>query len=53
VNLNMLARDVALIEGGKVSLSIAQVKEVMRILLEALAALPGHEVERVLRRYRR
>lgn len=36
INLNELARVVTLIEGGAQSLSIAQVKEVQRLTLDAL-----------------
>ena len=53
INLNDLAREVTLEEGLKKSISIAQVKEVMKIVFKKLA---GHEEEtvlKVLRRYRR
>ena len=53
VNLNNLAKTVVLREGKKVSLSIGQCKEVMRILLEELAKEDLTVVERVLRRYKK
>ncbi len=36
-NLNDMAREITLAEGGKVSLPIGQVKEVMRLTFERLA----------------
>lgn len=51
MNMNDFARDVTLQEGGKVNLSIAQVKEVIRIVLTNLACLDTIEVEAILRRY--
>jgi len=53
MNLNDLAREVTLKEGGKVNLSIAQVKEVTSILLRILASKPQKEVDRTLVRYRK
>jgi hypothetical protein len=53
LNLNDLAKEITLQEGGKVNLSIAQVKEVMKILLTELANMTTGEVEDVLRRYRK
>ena len=37
MNLNDLAREITLEEGGKVNLSIAQVKEVLKIALAHLS----------------
>lgn len=34
MNLNQLAKEITLREGGKVNLSIAQVKEVLRCLID-------------------
>lgn len=51
MNLNNLAKEITLSEGKAQSLSIAQVKEVMRILLTALAVAPEKEVTSVLKRY--
>lgn len=53
MNLNEFAREVTLREGGKVRLSIAQVKEVLRITLRMLAFMPEREVERIFSYYRR
>lgn len=50
-NLNRMARQVTLQEGGKVNLSIAQVKEVMRIAFKKLASLGWAGALRVLTRY--
>jgi len=38
LNLNTLAKQVTLLEAGKASLSIAQVKEVLRCLADTLAS---------------
>ena len=35
--MNKVAREITLKEGGKVSISIAQVKEVLKLFLERLA----------------
>ena len=53
LNLNYLAKSITLKEGGKESISIAQTKEVMRLLLTKLASLDENEVLKVVRRYRR
>mgnify|MGYP001571593917 CR=1 FL=1 len=37
INLNVLAREITMIEGKHESLSIAQVKEVLKITLDLLA----------------
>ena len=52
MNLNNLARDITLQEAGKKEISIAQVKEVMKLVFTALAELPESEVEKILKRYR-
>jgi len=51
MNLNEFARRVTLEEGGKISISIAQVKEVMRIVFRMLARMPPSQVSRILRRF--
>ena len=53
MNLNTLAQDITKQEGGKVSLPIGQVKEVMRLTLTALANMPHAEALKVLLRYAR
>lgn len=53
INLNELARSVTLGEGKKKSISIAQVKEVMKILLMKLAECSEADAIRVIRKYRR
>jgi hypothetical protein len=50
MNLNELAKRITEREGGKVNLSIAQVKEVLGITLELLAELPDDEVRRLMNR---
>ena len=52
MNLNNLAKKITLKEGKKKSLSIAQVKEVMKILLTELATMDSNEVQNILNRYR-
>ena len=51
-NLNELARRVAHDEGLKVELPIGQIKEVMRILFQRLAAMSPERVEEILGRFR-
>lgn len=53
INMNSLAKEITLKEGGKVNLPIGQVKECLRITLEMLAVLDTVEVERLLRRVKR
>lgn len=52
MNLNDWAREITLEEGGKISISIAQVKEVMRLILIDLAQMDDWEIEMILKRYR-
>jgi len=52
MNLNDLAKEITLQEGKKVNLSIAQVKEVLKIVLIQLSLLPSSELETILKRYR-
>ena len=52
VDLNELAKTITLTEGGKISLSIAQVKEVLSITLKELAKLDPEDLREVLNRYR-
>ncbi len=51
INLNQLAKDITLMEGGKVNLSIAQVKEVMKLLFEELNDYYPSAVLEVIERY--
>ena len=53
MNLNDLARKITLKEGKKKSISIAQVKEVMRLLLIELSEMQGYEALDVIRRYKK
>lgn len=53
MNLNELARKITLKEGLKESISIAQVKEVMKILFIELSLLEEKEVLAILKRYRK
>ena len=48
VDENKLAQNVAIAEGGTVSLTIAQVKEVQRLLLENLATEWSHNPHGVI-----
>jgi predicted DNA-binding antitoxin AbrB/MazE fold protein len=52
VNLNKVARNVTLKEGLKKSISIAQVKEVIKHLLNELSKKKNEEVEKLLEKYR-
>ena len=53
MNLNTLARTITLKEGGKKSISIAQVKEVMKLLLIELANMSVAECDKVIDRYKK
>jgi predicted DNA-binding antitoxin AbrB/MazE fold protein len=50
-NLNELARKITLQEGKKINLSIAQVKEVIRLVLLELGSLPEEEARATIDRY--
>lgn len=52
VNLNDLAKTIALKEGKKFSLNIGQIKEVMRLVFKELAGMTNGEVMTIIRRYR-
>lgn len=52
INRNKLAQDVAVAEGLKVNLPIAQIKEVLRIALQQLAEKPASEVLALLEQVR-
>jgi len=51
MNLNEWAREITLKEKGKKEVSIAQVKEILRIILIDLAGMPENVRERVIKRY--
>jgi len=51
MNLNDLAKEITLQEGKTKSLTIAQVKEVMKILLTELAMMSEKEVKKILKKY--
>ena len=53
INLNELARKITLKEGGKKSLTIADVKEVMRLVLHEVANLKPAEVVDILEYYKK
>lgn len=52
MNLNKLAQKVTLLEGQKKSQSIAQVKEVMRLLCIELSKMSVTELAEVLKKYK-
>ena len=52
INQNDIARQVSKIEGGKQELSIAQIKEVMKIYNTVLAQEEPFEVLKMLKRYK-
>ena len=52
MNLNNLAREITLEEGGKVNLNIGQVKEVIKLLLKKLSLVSQNELEGTLKRFR-
>lgn len=52
MNLNNFAREITLQEGMKKSLSIAQVKEVLRLILSEFSKMDEAEVIKVINRYK-
>lgn len=48
ISLNEMALDIAAEEGGKKNLSIAQIKEVLKITLNLLAKEPPSDVLKLL-----
>jgi len=51
MNMNEFAKKVTLIEGKKRSVSIAQVKEIIKITLTELANLSEDEIMKIIDRY--
>ena len=51
VDLNKFAKEVTLKEGKKLNLSIAQVKEVMKIVFTKLAKTPLSEIVNIFKKY--
>jgi hypothetical protein len=51
VNLNNLAKEITLSEGLKQSVSIAQVKEIMKLLFVALSKMTLNEVTVIFKKY--
>ena len=52
VNLNKMATRITLKEGKKKSISIGQVKEVMKLTFQELAKIECFEVLKIVRKYR-
>ncbi len=53
VNLHDLAVKISLVEGKKISISIAQVKEVLKVTLIELALMEEEEVLETLRKFKK
>ena len=53
MNLNKMATKVTLLEGKKKSVSIAQVKEVMRLVCRELSKLSVPELADVFKKYKK
>lgn len=51
MNMNEFARKVALLEGKKRQVNIAQIKEILRIVLIELAKRPDDEILKIVKRY--
>ena len=51
MNLNNWAKEITLKEKKKKQVSIAQVKEIMKIILTDLAKMPENEREKIFRKY--
>lgn len=52
VNLNQMAKEITLIEGLKKSVSIAQVKEIMKVLFKKLNKMTLADIESILAKYK-
>ena len=52
MNLNDLAKEITLDEGKLKSVSIAQVKEIMRLVFREMAEMNAVELGEILRKYR-
>jgi len=52
INLNQFAKEVTEEEGGATNLSIAQVKEVLRIVFTKLAKMDIYDLADTLKRYK-
>ena len=52
MNLNKLARKITLREGKKKQMSIAQIKEVMKLVFQELSQMGFNEVLKILARYK-
>lgn len=53
MNLNKLAKRIALREGKKKQVNIAQIKEIMRLTFEELNKFSSDEVKKILDKYKR
>lgn len=52
VNLNNLAKDITINEGLKKSVSISQVKEIMKLIFKALKQMTLSDIIGILNRYK-
>lgn len=52
MNLNWLAREIALKEGGKKQVNIGQIKEILKITIEELGRFSDDEILKTVERYR-
>jgi hypothetical protein len=52
INLNAMANRVAMGEGGRTEVNIAQIKEVMRVFLEELTRYNDEEILEVVKRHK-
>ena len=52
INMNAMANRVAMGEGGRTEVNIAQIKEVMHVFLEELSRYNDEEILEVVKRYK-
>ena len=52
INMNAIANRVAVGEGGKVEVNIAQIKEVLKVFLEELAKYEDDEILELVKRHK-
>ena len=51
LNLNKFAREITLKEAGEIEVTIAQVKEIMKLVFEKLATIKPLELFKILEKY--
>jgi hypothetical protein len=53
MNMREFAKDITLQEGGKVNMNIAQVSEVIKLVMTELATMDDEDIIKAVNRYRK